>query len=1067
MLESNDIQITCNEQGEILRINTPALNELGSQLIGKPITNIITIPKAISFIENAFVEVNILFNKVAIKALAHKQGKEYAYQFKGKENEEENRFKFLSDVAIEAIAMTHNKIIIDCNEQFVSLYGYNSIEEVIGLKIDDFVEPEHREFVNGLLKKNEIDKVEITNRKKDGTPVIIESKGSYMNYQGKRVRVSVMYDITERKKTEQTLIEKERSIQTLMSHLPGMAYRCLLNDDLSMEYVSQGSKNLTGYEQEEIIAGRKIQYQTLVQKEFQELRKSKLIEIQDNIFSLEYKIKSKEGVEKWVWERGEVLAESDNKKTIEGFISDITNRKNYEKSNEQFKNLVEQSPDGILIHTAGKIIYANPKALKLLEINHLSEISGLNFEGIFTRYCDRFLKEEINKIIQIKGLDYVEITYQNKTGEFLEWGVNSINSWYAGKQVVQTTLTDITIEKRLNQEQVRLKVTQELNDQLTIENYNHITTQSKLKEAEQFSRSIIDSSLDMIIAIDSNGIITNFNKSAEKTLGYKAKELIGRHVNMVYDSNYDFLNVRNALKEKGEFYGEVINKNKKGITFTTLLSASLIKNSDGKVVGSMGISRDITRIKQAEQDIKVSERKYRELLENISEYIISIDLEGNFLYVNNSFKRAMGYSDQDFKNKKLKDMLSPDRAKQSEITIKSIVEGKTLNPVSTSFITQSGKKIIIQGNTTVKYKHYQPISIRGIFKDVTENLKTAKLVKIQSAKMKSIFENSTNILLWMLNEKQQITSMNQKFKKTIWKYCELEISEGAFFDKELSPFIQKGYFQELMHKKFSLAFLGNSQQFEVCMVDTYNELVWFEVFINPIILDDDKKIREVSCMAYEINDRKEAELKIEKALLEKDILLKEIHHRVKNNLQVISSILNLQSSLVTDEKTLAILRESQSRIRTMSYIHESLYRTKDFNEINFKEYLTNLSKNLVSSYVVGKKVSLKLNINELHLNLDQAIPCGLIVNEVVTNSLKYAFTNQNDAEITVEVHEDNDEISLIMGDNGIGMPENFRSKTNETLGVQLIEALTEQLDGNLQIENLGGTKYLITFRKQI
>ncbi|MFT6735498.1 MAG: PAS domain S-box-containing protein, partial [Polaribacter sp.] len=504
-----------------------------------------------------------------------------------------------------------------------------------------------------------------------------------------------------------------------------------------------------------------------------------------------------------------------------------------------------------------------------------------------------------------------------------------------------------------------------------------------------------------------------------------------------------------------------------GITFTTLLSASLIKNSDGKVVGSMGISRDITRIKQAEQDIKVSERKYRELLENISEYIISIDLEGNFLYVNNSFKRAMGYSDQDFKNKKLKDMLSPDRAKQSEITIKSIVEGKTLNPVSTSFITQSGKKIIIQGNTTVKYKHYQPISIRGIFKDVTENLKTAKLVKIQSAKMKSIFENSTNILLWMLNEKQQITSMNQKFKKTIWKYCELEISEGAFFDKELSPFIQKGYFQELMHKKFSLAFLGNSQQFEVCMVDTYNELVWFEVFINPIILDDDKKIREVSCMAYEINDRKEAELKIEKALLEKDILLKEIHHRVKNNLQVISSILNLQSSLVTDEKTLAILRESQSRIRTMSYIHESLYRTKDFNEINFKEYLTNLSKNLVSSYVVGKKVSLKLNINELHLNLDQAIPCGLIVNEVVTNSLKYAFTNQNDAEITVEVHEDNDEISLIMGDNGIGMPENFRSKTNETLGVQLIEALTEQLDGNLQIENLGGTKYLITFRKQI
>lgn len=373
---------------------------------------------------------------------------------------------------------------------------------------------------------------------------------------------------------------------------------------------------------------------------------------------------------------------------------------------------------------------------------------------------------------------------------------------------------------------------------------------------------------------------------------------------------------------------------------------------------------------------------------------------------------------------------------------------------------------MLQGNTTVKYKHYKPESIRGIFRDVTENLKVEKLVKTQSAKMKSIFDSATNVLMWTLNERHQITSMNEKFKETIRKYCELDIKEGAVFYQELGPNIPKGYYQELMFNKFVKAYSGSSEQFEVCMVDTYNEPVWFEVFINPIIVDEDKEITEVSCMAYIINDKKEAAQKIEQALIEKDVLLKEVHHRVKNNLQVISSILNLQSSLVEDEKTLAILRESQSRIRTMSFIHESLYRTKDFSEIDFTEYLTNLSKNLVSSYSVSSKVKLSLDLDNVHLSLDQAIPCGLIVNEIVTNSLKYAFNEIKNPEIFVEIHENEESISLIIGDNGVGLPDDYLEHTSETLGVQLIEALTDQLDGEMKIENKVGTKYLLTFRKQ-
>jgi len=1070
MLSTNDVQLICNKKGVIVDANAVAYLVFGHDIIGYSVNDFVTIDKQAELVNNAFVPAIFIFKNEEVKGLIGLQADKVTYQFQSNGNQEDNRYKLLSEVSIEAIAMTYNKTIIDCNQQFVDLYGYDNIKEVIGLTIDDFVEPEHRSFVDDLLEKDETNKVEITNKKKDGTPVIIESKGTYMNYHGKRVRVSVMYDITDRKKIEKKLEERERSMQALLSHLPGMAYRTLIKDGLCMEYVSEGCTELTGYKPEEIVTGKIIKYQDLVPLDFQKKRYEQLSSLSNSQYSFEYHIVTKKGLTKWLWERGEIVYENNKAYSAEGFISDITKRKNYEKqleeSNEQFKNLVEKSPDGIFLHQYGLIQYVNPKACALVDVADKEEILGEDLASLFVKYCPPAFKQKIKKTFEEKGFEYFEITYQNKAGKLLELGLNSIETWYGGSAVIQTTVTDITIEKRLEQEKVRLKITQELNKVLTEENKKHLETQKKLVAAEEYSQSIINSSLDMIIAIDNDGIIINFNKSAEKTFGYKASEVIGRHINLMYDSNFDFINVRNGLKEKGEFYGEVVNKNKKGNSFTTLLSASLIKNADGEVIGSMGISRDITKIKEVEHELKASEGKYRDLLENISEYIISIDIEGNFLFVNNSFKKVMGYSDKDFKTKKISEMLSEDRVDGSQLTIQKIIEGKLPNPITTSFITKTGKKIVLEGNTTVKYKHYKPESIRGFFRDVTENLKVEKFVKSQSAKMKSIFDSATNVLMWTLNERHEITSMNEKFKETIRKYCEIDIKVGSVFYQELGPNIQKGYYQELMFNKFVRAYSGHSEQFEVCMVDTYNEPVWFEVFINPIVLDEGNEITEVSCMAYLINDKKEAAEKIEQALIEKDVLLKEVHHRVKNNLQVISSILNLQSSLVEDEKTLAILRESQSRIRTMSFIHESLYRTKDFSEIDFTEYLTNLSKNLVSSYSVSSKVKLRLELDNVHLSLDQAIPCGLIVNEIVTNSLKYAFKDIKNPEIFVKIHENEETIQLIIGDNGIGLPEDYLEHASETLGVQLIEALIDQIDGEMKIENKAGTKYLLTFRKQ-
>lgn len=224
---------------------------------------------------------------------------------------------------------------------------------------------------------------------------------------------------------------------------------------------------------------------------------------------------------------------------------------------------------------------------------------------------------------------------------------------------------------------------------------------------------------------------------------------------------------------------------------------------------------------------------------------------------------------------------------------------------------------------------------------------------------------------------------------------------------------------------------------------------------------------EVVVLARNVTETIEYESMLVESVREKEILLKEVHHRVKNNLQVINSILNLQSSYVEDPKTLEIINESQNRIRSMSYIHESLYQTKDFSSINFADYITNLVQNLVHSYqLYHDKIELKFNVGPVKLALDQAIPCGLILNELVSNALKYAYPGEKRGQIVIEVVEENGRIQLGVEDFGIGLPEGFKIEHSESLGLSLVYTLVDQLDGELKLKRLGGTKFLITFDKQ-
>jgi two-component sensor histidine kinase/CBS domain-containing protein len=216
----------------------------------------------------------------------------------------------------------------------------------------------------------------------------------------------------------------------------------------------------------------------------------------------------------------------------------------------------------------------------------------------------------------------------------------------------------------------------------------------------------------------------------------------------------------------------------------------------------------------------------------------------------------------------------------------------------------------------------------------------------------------------------------------------------------------------------------------------------------------------------ELAERKRTEEQLKISLGEKESLLKEVHHRVKNNLQIISSLLRLQSDYIEDEKALASFKDSQNRIRSMALIHQKLYQSRDVSNINFIEYIRDLVSHLLRSYTATSQfVNLNIESNDIWLNIDTAIPCGLIINELVSNSLKHAFPQPSpDNEIFIKIHlADRNRFRLIVSDNGIGFPQGIDFRDTDSLGLQLVCTFTEQLEGAIDLETRNGTAFIITF----
>ena len=748
-------------------------------------------------------------------------------------------------------------------------------------------------------------------------------------------------------------------------------------------------------------------------------------------------------------------------------VYDITERKRTEldllQTKERFRMLVETSPMGLLLMVDGKVKYSNPGVLDLMGVRMEDEVYDEMFVSLFHEDDQAVLQEDIKLVEKGERPPYREVRMNVSNNDVVEVGVRMTLSFHDRSPAVQVTLTDLRTRVALVREQMRATLAEEANHLLKEEIERHKTTQRRLADAERLNRSIIESSIDMIVAFNPDGYLSQYNQAFAVEFGLEFGEDPDQYqFRNFIASKSEAERVRDHLLENSNFSGETQGKRLNGDVFPMYLTVAILKDENDKTFGAMAVGRDITEAKMAREELEASEARYRNILDNANDVIFTLDDTGFFTYTNPSFNELLGYSEVELSKRTVHDVIK-DLPKKGKVWIKALAE----SGVEREFVAADGSMLTMLGGATIQHDEKgKPSGVRGIYLDITARLLHERRAKTQSAKLESIFDSTENMIMFTMDSADRVNAFNKNFKHIFEYDFGLKFDNSKSFIEHITKVVDEEPYQGQL-RLFLRAMEGKPQQFELPLKTIHGESRWYQVFLNPVSLGEDQ--REISCIAYDITERKEIDRAIRSALKEKEVLLQEVHHRVKNNLQVISSMLNLQKSFVNDPETLNLLEESTNRIATMSFIHESLYRNTDFANISFAEYLQRLSANLIQSYSRNDcEVVLQTVFDEVYLSLEQAIPCGLITNELVSNSLKYAFPDRPQGTITLRIqHIEGGGVELEVSDDGVGLPPGMDFAKNDSLGVYLVQALTEQIDGELVVTSVDqgrkGCSFLVRF----
>jgi PAS domain S-box-containing protein len=258
---------------------------------------------------------------------------------------------------------------------------------------------------------------------------------------------------------------------------------------------------------------------------------------------------------------------------------------------------------------------------------------------------------------------------------------------------------------------------------------------------------------------------------------------------------------------------------------------------------------------------------------------------------------------------------------------------------------------------------------------------------------------------------------------------------------------------------------GQIAEAEYRMKATRGGWRWFMGRFTVFSRTPDGKVLEIIGVAQDITEHKRSEKELRDALSEKEALLKEVHHRVKNNLQIITSLMNLQAASLAGDPAGSVFDETKHRVRSMALLHETLYRSADLARIDLPVYVESLCSHLARSYGVDRsRVEMAIQVERLPLDLDRALPCGLMINELVSNSFKYAFPDGRNGRVAVALRQETDKMYVLtVSDDGVGLPPDWDVRQSSSLGLRLVSDLTQQLRGTLRVEREGGCRFTISF----
>ncbi len=622
--------------------------------------------------------------------------------------------------------------------------------------------------------------------------------------------------------------------------------------------------------------------------------------------------------------------------------------------------------------------------------------------------------------------------------------------------------------------------------------------ENALQEAKDHAEKLIETANVMIVGLDPAGVITVFNEGAEQITGYAKADLIGKNLLTEVLPRGEYNYVREKFKEWQE--GKLILP----ITFESVMfSKAAVERfiswqineirDQQRAIGAICFGIDITERVKAEREV-ASRNQELFALHRISEIVLGAEsIDDAYQAIIEEVCLATGFPigsieiyDEEHQVMMVKGMAGMPRwPGQREIPLEETLSSLALKTRKPVIETQAVSKLeytyplvrqfriqtfvclpmIVQERFVGALTLAHPATI-----DVRENLLSLasslanelavfthriqmdEALKESEERYRKLVEHSPDAIVVQTDDK--VIFLNAAGMRLLGATSAEEVAGRRLFEfvhPDSMALVAERH--DLLEKGApDLPFVEEKYvRVDGKVIDVEASTVRFSFYGKSALLT----------LARDITDRKQAEEQIRASLKEKEVLLKEIHHRVKNNLQIVSSLLYLQSRKTSDDQVLSVLRESQTRVRSMALIHEKLYQCEDLANINLEDYIRSLTSYLFNSYgVASHTVKLRVNVESAPLGIDRAIPCGLIINELVSNALKYAFPNGRRGEILVDLLRNGDgTLILTVKDDGVGLPVDMDITDTPSLGLQLVNTLVKQLDGTIEVDSTAGAAF--------